>query len=106
MRLPHLRGQQAAPVHKLEQVARLGRHVPVGGHGLPEGGVRREVLAPEPDHQRPGQERLVVIVSVGRQIQVQGLQSRVQQNLSFELGFDFRVLQQLQKKRKTISKNQ
>lgn len=93
--LLHPVGQQGAPVHKLEQVAPLGRDVAVGRHRFPERWIGSEIFTPEPDHERLGQNRHVCILVVRRQVQIQGLKSGINQSLGLQLRCDFRVLQQL-----------
>lgn len=88
-------GQKGTPVGELEQGGRLGPVVDVGQHGVEQGLVAGEVLAPEAHHERAGQDGHVLILPVGRCVEVKRLHRRVQQNLGLQFHLLLWILLQL-----------
>lgn len=77
--------QEDGPVDEFEQLGRVGVVVGVDHHGLQEGLVAGEVLAPEAHHERVGEDGHVPILLVGRGAEVQGLECGVNESLGLQL---------------------
>ena len=84
--LPSLRGQQGAPVHLGPGLGQLLQGaVVVGEQQRLQRGAGAQVLQPETGHEGPGEDGRGRVLLVGRRVEVQRLQHRINQGLDLEL---------------------